>query len=167
MPPISIRNAASINNDLGFSALPFGFVSVPITTYMNTDWNDDISSGACSFVTLTKSGRDGDNDLYCDFWYVADFARTPLADALGIDYDTMAEADFNDVYNYADAYVSREFEGLSFIKDSFTPNSDLQMRNLQKIDLDYVQTYDTRALAYSKMMNKPLAEMQKRADCLL
>ena len=38
MPPMSIRNTAKINTDLGFSALPFDFVSVPIATYMTLLW---------------------------------------------------------------------------------------------------------------------------------
>jgi len=79
----------------------------------------------------------------------------------------MAAADFNTVYQYSDAYVAREFEGLSFPADTFTDNSYLEMRNLQKIELAWMFTQDTRALAFSRMMSKPITEMQSKVDSLL
>jgi len=79
----------------------------------------------------------------------------------------MAAADFNTVYQYSDAYVAREFEGLSFPADTFDDNSYLEMRTLQKIELDWMFTQDTRALAFSRIMSKPMAEMQSKVDSLL
>ena len=35
MPPMQIRDADRINNNLGFAALPEGFVSIPVLTYIN------------------------------------------------------------------------------------------------------------------------------------
>ena len=109
MPPMSIRNTAKINTDLGFSALPFDFVSVPIATYMTSTMEDELSSGACKYVSKTTSARDSssDDDLYSDYWFIADAAKQPLADALEIDYAEIAGATFHDVYHYADAYISR------------------------------------------------------------
>jgi hypothetical protein len=52
----------------------------------------------------------------------------------------MAAAEFNDVYQYSDAYVAREFEGIPFAADTFDDNSYLEMRTLQKIELDYMFT---------------------------
>lgn len=57
-----------------------------------------------------------------------------------VDPATMAAAEFNDVYQYSDAYVAREFEGIPFAADTFDDNSYLEMRTLQKIELDYMFT---------------------------
>jgi hypothetical protein len=79
----------------------------------------------------------------------------------------MAAAEFNDVYSYSDAYIAREFEGMTFAADTFVDNSYLEMRNLQKIELDYMFTQDTRALAFSRIMSKPMSEMQSKVESLL
>lgn len=71
----------------------------------------------------------------------------------------MSKADFTGVYHYSDSYVSREFEGLSFAANTFTDNSYLEMRNLQKIELDIMMTQETRALLYSRIMSKPMNEI--------
>ena len=43
MPPIKIRDAAAVNIELGLNPLPNGFVSIPITTFINLDINDRLS----------------------------------------------------------------------------------------------------------------------------
>jgi hypothetical protein len=40
------------------------------------------------------------------------------------------------------------------------------MRNLQKIELIYMFTQETRALAFSRIMSKPISEMQSKVDSL-
>ena len=79
----------------------------------------------------------------------------------------MAAAELNDVDTYADIYVAREFEGLTFAADTFDTNSYLEMRNIQKIELTYMFTQETRALAFSRIMSKPMFEMQSKVDSLL
>jgi len=75
MPLMQIRNAAAINTNLGLSALPCYFVSIPITTFINPDINDQLSWAGCSYATDTVQARRYDNALYDDFWWVADFSR--------------------------------------------------------------------------------------------
>ena len=75
MPLMQIRNAAAINTNLGLSALPYDFVSIPITTFINPDINDQLSWAGCSYATDTVQAHRYDNALYDDFWWVADFSR--------------------------------------------------------------------------------------------
>ena len=48
--PFKVRDAAKINDQLGFAALPGDFMSVPILTYMNRDLNDDVSDDGCPYI---------------------------------------------------------------------------------------------------------------------
>lgn len=137
MPPIKIRNAAVVNMELGQNPLPNGFVSVPIFAYLNVDINDQLSMDACPYVYDTVLGRYWDNGLFDDFWWVANFAKKPLADALEVDYETMAKAEFIDMSNYADAYVCQEFEGIPFAADTFDDNTYHEMLVINKIELAY------------------------------
>jgi len=75
MPPMQIRNSAIINGNLGLSALPYDFLSIPVRTFINPDINDQLSWAGCSYATDTVQNRRYDNSLYNDFWWVADFAR--------------------------------------------------------------------------------------------
>ena len=43
LPPMKIRDASVINQDLGFLALPEGFVSVPVTNYIGTEIEDSMN----------------------------------------------------------------------------------------------------------------------------
>lgn len=49
LPRIKIRDAASINQKLGASTLPNGFVSVPISTFADKNIQDDVSYGGCPY----------------------------------------------------------------------------------------------------------------------
>lgn len=72
------------------------------------------------------------------------------------------------MYDYSDAYVAMEFEGLPFVQDNtFDKNSYYEMRTMQKIELVGMFTMDTRRLAFSRVLRKPLIAMQTRVDELL
>lgn len=69
----------------------------------------------------------------------------------------MAAADFLGVYHYQDAYVAMEYQGVPMVEDNvFDDNSYLEMRLTQKIELVYMFSRDTRRLAFSRMMRKPM-----------
>ena len=55
MPSLTIRSADSINQALGSSALPNGFVSVPQITFVEPNELDDIMFTGCDFVQQTQS----------------------------------------------------------------------------------------------------------------
>lgn len=83
--------------------------------------------------------------------------RDPLAESLGVDYAVMDACSFYQVYDYSDAYVAMEFEGIPFaVENAFDANSYYEMRTMQKIELVGMFTRDTRRLAFSRVMRKPL-----------
>lgn len=162
---MKIRDASQINQELGFSALPKNFVSVPIVTFMDKNNLEDDLAG-CKLANDVVASRRYDNANYIDYWYIADFTRDSLAEALNVDKSEMRKKTFYQVYDYSDAYVAIEFEGIP-IKNTFNDNSYLEMRNLQKIELVNMFSRDTRRLAYSRIMNGPLKQMQLKVDELL
>lgn len=164
LPPMKIRDASSVNGALGVSALPNGFVSVPITTYMDLNPHDDI--GGCKFANDVVQSRRYDNGVYIDYWYIADFTRDSLATALNVNKVTMAASSFYEVYDYSDAFTAIEFEGLP-IANTFTENSYLEMKNLQKIELVNMYTTLSRRLVYSRILREPLNQMQLKVNDLL
>lgn len=84
-----LRDATKINNELGTSPLPNGFVSVPITTFSDANVEDDCSYNGCHYGVQTVSDRRYLNSNYNDYWWLADFVKDPLAEALGVPLDTM------------------------------------------------------------------------------
>ena len=78
----------------------------------------------------------------------------------------MAASSFYEVYDYSDAFTAIEFEGLS-IANTFTDNSYLEMRNLQKIELVNMYTTLSRRLVYSRILREPLNQMQLKVNDLL
>lgn len=50
MPALTVRNAATINSELGANPLPSGYVSMPQITFVNADVKDDIMFTGCAFV---------------------------------------------------------------------------------------------------------------------
>lgn len=168
MPQMNIRNSDEINQDLGSSALPNGFVSVPIYTFVEHSIQDDISYSGCPVCDEAVSSRRYIDPTYIDYWWVADFVRDPLADGLGVSRELMDQQDFHSVYDYSDAYVAKEFEGIPLAEEgTFDANSYLEMRALQKIELVGMFTKETRRLAFSRTMRKPLEHMQNRVNELL
>lgn len=148
--------------------MPNGFVSVPIYTFVNPSIEDDVSYGGCAYANAEVEARRHVDTTYLDYLWIADFVRDPLADALGVPYHTMDKQSFYQVYDYSDAYVAMEFEGLPFKEEgSFDANTYHEMRTLQKIELVGMFTRETRRLAFSRVMRKPLAAMQNRVDELL
>jgi hypothetical protein len=135
-------------------------VSVPITTFADKNVNDDVSYNGCAYGNDQVSSRRYENSNYNDYWWIANFVRDPLAEALGVDYATMDNCTFYQVYDYSDAYVAMEFEGLKFAEENtFDNNTYLEMRTMQKIELVYMFTRDTRRLVFSRVMRKPLEAM--------
>ena len=82
---MKIRNVNTINSELGLSALPNGFISVPIFTYMDKNLNDDLAG--CKYVDTVTASIRNDNSNFIDYWYIADFTRDSLAEALNVDKD--------------------------------------------------------------------------------
>lgn len=75
---------------------------------------------------------------------------------------------FEEVYDCTDVYVTRTFEGIQVVDNTtFNDNTYLEMRSLQKIDLTYMFSKSARRLAFSKLMRKPMEQIQDRVDELL
>lgn len=73
----------------------------------------------------------------------------------------MANANFFDMYYYADSWIAMDYEGVTFPgPNTFDDNTYLEMRLYQKIKLDYMFTDDARRLVFSRMLRKPLAEIK-------
>jgi hypothetical protein len=157
MPRMNIKDASTINQELGANPLPNGFVSVPITTFADANIEDDVSYGGCPYAEDEVHSRRYVDTTYQDYMWMAGFVRDPLAEGLGVDQIVMDLETFHGVYDYSDAYVAMEFEGLPFaVEDTFDPNSYYEMRTMQKVELVGMFTRDTRRLAFSRMMRKPL-----------
>ena len=50
LTPFNVRDADSINDELGVAALPNNFTAVPIYTFLNPDLNDDASTNGCPYI---------------------------------------------------------------------------------------------------------------------
>lgn len=99
MPPFSVRNATKIETDLGLQATVSGYVSIPIYTYINASFNDDIKRQACPFVSNTNNIR-----------WVKDSSFTNVLDTIPSLSGSYA-SDFKDVFNN----TAQDFSSMQFI----------------------------------------------------
>ena len=90
---MKIRDAPTINQELGFSALPKNFISVPVVTYLDKNNIDDDLAG-CKYSNDAVANRRYDNANYIDYWYIADFTRDSLSEALNVDKTEMKSKTF-------------------------------------------------------------------------
>ena len=100
MPKMKVSGADRINSELGSDALPNGFVSLPITTFSDFNLQDDVSYDGCAYAVDTTDQRYALQSAYLDWQWIANFAKYPLADSLGLDYSVVDEATFLNVYHY-------------------------------------------------------------------
>lgn len=91
---MSIRDTTQINEALGDSPLPHGFISVPIITFADSNTADDCSYYGCAYANNEVNSRCYIDVSYSDYWWLADFVRDPLAESLGISYQVMDESSF-------------------------------------------------------------------------
>ena len=90
-----------------------------------------------------------------------------MQEALQIDPETMAAANFMKINDYADAWICRDFEHVPMPgNNTFDPNTYEEMRSIQKIKLDTMFTVDSRRLYLSRLFRKPLKAIQDKVACL-
>jgi len=73
LPKISVQDSTTINTQLGENALPNGFVSVPVFTFVNNSVLDDVNFNGCEFVHDQVEERRYNNANYNDYWWVRNF----------------------------------------------------------------------------------------------
>lgn len=69
--------------------MPKDFISVPIVTFMDKNNLDDDLAG-CKYANDANLNLRYDNANYIDYWYIADFTREALSEALNVDKVEMA-----------------------------------------------------------------------------
>lgn len=55
LPPVLVRDASTINAQLGVNPLPNGFVSVPVFTFVDQNVADDLNYGGCAYANSEVS----------------------------------------------------------------------------------------------------------------
>lgn len=88
---------------------------MPIATFQEDSVHDDVGYHGCKYCDETTTTRRNDAVTYIDYWWASDFSKDPLQEALGLDPVRVADADFCDVYEFSDAWIARDFEGLPMV----------------------------------------------------
>lgn len=102
MPPISIRNADSLNSSLKRDPLPNGFVSVPIFEFENDTIDDDIGLGGCGYVDKVDGHNFGASSTYTSADWLLDDLRDPIGEAFGLSQSEIEDMSFLTLYDYCD-----------------------------------------------------------------
>ena len=84
MPPLKIRDGSKYNTDLGLSALPLGFVSIPIFSHKEADLVDDLDLSGCEYVNDVDSFTFPDESTYDSVDYLLDDLRAPISDCFNL-----------------------------------------------------------------------------------
>ena len=67
MPAFNVRDAERISESLGDSALPNGYVQIPITAFNNDDIHDDVSTDGCAYINSVYKKRKYDKSIWAPF----------------------------------------------------------------------------------------------------
>ena len=84
LPPFGIRNAAKIEESLGLNAIIPGFVQIPIATYMDNVWEDDLYYGSCQYAATTDNERFPEDSTYTEELYLRDDLRYQYQKEFGL-----------------------------------------------------------------------------------
>ena len=84
MPPMRIRDAISINTELGQDPLPNGFVSIPIYTHMENTILDDINMGGCSYINAVDGYNFPADSTYESVDYLMNDLSSPISQAFNL-----------------------------------------------------------------------------------
>lgn len=84
MPPMKIRDAKSINIELGKSPLPNGFVSIPIFSHQESTILDDIEMSGCSYISAVDGYRFPADSTYDSVDYLLEDLRSPISQAFNL-----------------------------------------------------------------------------------
>lgn len=67
MPAFNVRDAERISESLGDSALPNGYVQIPIKEYNNSDIHDDVAPNGCAYINSEGGKREYDSSIWAQF----------------------------------------------------------------------------------------------------
>jgi len=127
-PPLRVRNASKINEDLGEDALPNGMTSLPVPTFINDSLLDDCSYNGCPYVVSAESQRRAspeEEHTYGPYKYIAINIRDPVQTALNLTDEQVDTATFTDTYHWTDTIRCLKFDGFEY-EDTFSPNQWLE-----------------------------------------
>lgn len=111
-PPFTVRNAATVNQQLGQSALPHAFVGIPAHTYVNQPIEDDLDMGGCPYPQQ-EDERFPEDSTYTSEWWLVEDLQGPLGECFLWDEEKRVNTTFMDIYNACDEITSRLFEPLA------------------------------------------------------
>jgi hypothetical protein len=116
MPQFNVRQAEQINERLGKEAAPSGFVNVPIHTYIEFEWNDDLGYGSCKYSFQVNNMRTPLDSSYKEVLYTRDELAEPFARDLGSVFNVTAEEikamEWKDVERYSDVVFAEVYQGI-------------------------------------------------------
>lgn len=167
LPPFKVREAAKINTDLGFAALPDDFTAIPILTYMNQDINNDADTNGCNWIDETNAPRLDCPAIWNNFEYMRADTREAVKACGNLTDAQIDDVIFHTYYHYTDAVVAVNFEGTDECKEKyFTDDTWEEMNEIQRVYLTDWFTKGTRDLMVSRLLRKPLGFMQAKVDSL-
>ena len=112
MLPFKVRDAKTINSQLGFAALPNDFTAMPIFLYMNEDLNDDASTYGCPYINNVGNAR----EVVPKIWEKYDSWREeiykPISESVSVSESEEKAADFHTFQMMTDTAVDENFEGI-------------------------------------------------------
>lgn len=98
-----MRDKKSLKQELGLNALPLGFVSVPIYSFIDmSNIHDDLDFPGCDYVNKVDGYNFGAAATYTPVDWLLDDLRAPIAGMFNLTEQEEADMDFNNLYDYCD-----------------------------------------------------------------
>ena len=165
--PFKVRDAAKINDQLGFAALPNELAAVPILLFLNSDLNDDASTDGCAYINTVGDARAADPTIWTAYDEWRELINEPLRQEVGVTAAEEEAADFVTFERFTDTAVAEDFEGIFKHGDYNTDKQWAITNQFQRAWLSDDYSKDARDLMMSRLLRKPLKVMEKRVAATL
>ena len=162
--PFSVSNASAIQQEVGQTALPDGFVGIPIYNYINKPLSDDLDFESCGYVRSVDSARWPNEETYRSVDYLIDELQPVFNETFGLNQTESTRMTFmgsDGIWSYCDWIQSDLFE-FEYYREAMDSNytqdqlSEINQTVLATLDLPLSDPINSRNLFVSKQLREPI-----------
>lgn len=167
MPPMKIRKATQINDQLGQAAIIDGYVQIPVFTHSQESVQDDVAYTGCKNSMDGRHYYEKKNDTFIDIQQpYFDILKKPIQIAFNLTQHQTDKLTFDQLYLYCDIIKAEKFQG-NAARYNFTDAQWYYVESIQKYMVLSFFSEESRALMGSRMLRYPMGLLQAKVDAIL
>lgn len=152
-PPFVVRDEAKLIEKLQGNAVPHGFVPIAVMSYESHSV-DDFRTESCPKYEKAFASKEKSPDTFAPYANLVNLLKRPTQAALDLSEEMTAQAEFLDMYYYADVVTCKHFQG-HHMNLAFTEEEWWLMQKVQAIKIG-LNLGELDVIYLSKVVQRPL-----------